>query len=245
MSETMQMWAEIIFDVAYLIVVWSITIIMFRRKENVSASDWSVAILFPWAFVLLAFGDTWHLGFRLLGFARGDLDFTTPLFGTQLGLVGLGALATAVTMTVFYILMLLIWQRRFDKPYGWLGYLIWGAVIVRFVVMAFSANEWNSAVPVQPWGIYRNLPLMVVGWGIAFLMLRDAAKTNDRVIKRVGWMIIASFVCYTPVVFWIQEMPMLGMLMIPKTIAYVAIAFIAHHYFYSERVIFRGLTAEE
>ncbi|MCP4418791.1 MAG: hypothetical protein GY805_19420 [Chloroflexi bacterium] len=232
MSETMQMWAEIVFDVAYLVVVWSIVIVMFRRKDNVAASDRPVAILFPWAFVLLAFGDTWHLGFRLLGFARGDLDFSTPLFGTQLGLVGMGALATAITMTFFYVLMIVIWQRRFRKPYGWFEYLLLGAVIVRFVLMAFPMNEWNNAIPVQPWGTYRNLPLMVTGWGIAFLLLRDAATTGDRPMTLVGWMIIISFICYTPVVFWIQKMPMLGMLMIPKTMAYVAIAFIANHYFY-------------
>ncbi|MCP4421331.1 MAG: hypothetical protein GY805_32370 [Chloroflexi bacterium] len=198
MSEAMQMWAEIVFDITYLVVVWGIVIVMFRRKDNVAVADRPVAILFPWAFVLLAFGDTWHLGFRLLGFVRGDLDFSTPLFGTQLGLVGLGALATAITMTFFYVLMIVIWQRRFHKPYGWFGYLLFGAVIVRFILMAFPMNEWNRAIPAHPWGTYRNLPLMVTGWGIAFLLLRDAAATKDRPITLVCGFSEAGCGCSTP-----------------------------------------------
>ena len=205
---------------------------MFRRRDNTLAADKAVAILYPWAFVLLAFGDTFHLGFRLLGFARGDLDFSTPALGKSLGLVGVGAFATALTMTVFYVLMLMIWKRRYQKDYDLAGIVIIIAFVVRFIVMLFPANEWNNAVPPQPWGFYRNLPLMVVGWGIVWLMLRDSAPMKDRPVRLTGLMIVISFLCYTPVILWVDKIPALGMLMIPKTIAYVAIAFIGNHFFF-------------
>ena len=40
-------------------------------------------------------------------------------------------------------------------------------------------------------------------------------------------MILVSFGFYIPVILFIQQAPMLGMLMIPKTMAYVAIAWLA------------------
>jgi hypothetical protein len=39
-------------------------------------------------------------------------------------------------------------------------------------------------------------------------------------------MIIISFVCYAPVVAFVHSYPPIGMLMIPKTLAYLGIAII-------------------
>jgi hypothetical protein len=41
-------------------------------------------------------------------------------------------------------------------------------------------------------------------------------------------MILVSYACYIPVVFLVQRVPLLGMLMIPKTLAYLAIGFLAY-----------------
>ena len=41
-------------------------------------------------------------------------------------------------------------------------------------------------------------------------------------------MILVSYACYTPVIFFVQQNPLVGMLMIPKTLAYVAIALLAY-----------------
>ena len=48
-------------------------------------------------------------------------------------------------------------------------------------------------------------------------------------------MILVSYACYIPVILWVQQMPIIGMLMIPKTIAYVAIAIIAYRGLYPQR----------
>jgi len=96
------------------------------------------------------------------------------------------------------------------------------------LLMLSPANEWNNTVPPQPWSIYRNLPLMLQGLGVAYLILRDALASKDRVFTWVGVMILASYAFYIPVIFFVQRFPLIGMLMIPKTVAYVAIAFLAY-----------------
>ncbi|GAB4562661.1 MAG: hypothetical protein Kow0047_10930 [Anaerolineae bacterium] len=234
MSETTRMWVEVTFNIIYLIVVWGLVIAMTRRMARVAGRDRPVALLTRNAFALLALGDTGHVGFRVIAYAQGGLEATFSLFGRDIGWVGLGALATAVTVTLFYVLMLEIWRARFDQPYGWLGYVLLAAAAVRLAIMALPANEWNRAIPAQPWSLYRNIPLMIQGLGVAYLILRDAARRGDRTFLWIGVSILVSYACYTPVILWVQKVPALGMLMIPKTLAYVAIAIIAY------RAWFRG-----
>lgn len=237
MSESARMWMEISFNVAYLSVVWTLVIAMWRHRHQVSPSDEPISRLFLAAFLLLALGDSGHLGFRLWAYALGDIEAHVDLFGLELCLVGLGALATAVTVTLFYVLVQVIWQRRFRKPYGWLGVVLFGTVLVRFALMIPDANQWHSVVPPQPWSIYRNLPLMIQGLGIAYLVLRDASAEKDKVFRWIGLLILASYAFYLPVIFFVQRLPVLGMLMIPKTIAYIAIGFISYfHYFRQDAV---------
>ena len=235
MSESMRMWMEIIFNVAYLVVVWILVIAMVRRQPTVPTSDKPVTKLFIWAFALLALGDTGHVGFRVMAYAQGSLDSTLSLGGLELGLVGLGALATAVTVTVFYVIMLMIWQRRYGKPYGWFGVLLFAAAVFRLIIMLFPANEWNSSVPPKTWSLIRNIPLMIQGLGVAYLILRDARTAHDRPFTWIGIMILLSYAFYIPVILFVQEVPLIGMLMIPKTMAYVGIALIAYYSLFKKK----------
>ncbi|MBN1877893.1 MAG: hypothetical protein JXA33_26970 [Anaerolineae bacterium] len=227
MTEAIQMWVEVVFNMSYLIVVWGLVAAMLWRRKALPEAARAVAVPFIWAFGLLALGDTGHVGFRVLAYVLGDLETRFQFLGRQVGLVGLGALSTAITVTFFYIVILIIWQRRFNKPYGAFGYMLFAAAVVRLIVMIFPQNAWNSTLPPWDWSMYRNLPLMVQGLGVAYLILRDADVTQDRTFKWVGIMILVSYTFYTPVILFVQQMPMLGMLMIPKTLAYVAIAWIA------------------
>ena len=235
MSESLRMWVEISFNLAYLVVIWGLVIAMRRNRSRVAQADQRVADLFLWAFALLALGDTGHVDFRVLAYALGSLETKISILGTQLGLVGLGALATAVTVTLFYVLMLEVWRARFHKPYGWFGYLLLGAAVARLLLMLPEANEWNNVVPPQPWSIIRNLPLMLQGLGVAYLILRDARVAHDRTFTWIGLMILVSFACYIPVITFVQQAPIIGMLMIPKTMAYVAIAFLAYQELYGTK----------
>ena len=228
MSESARIWVEIVFNISYLVAICALVIAMLRRQPNVPAQQQPLTRLFIWAFGLLTLGDIGHVGFRVIAYALGDLETGINLFGLEVGLVGLGALSTATTVTFFYALVLMIWHKRFKKPYGWLGLLLFAAALVRLVIMAFPQNQWNRTVPLWGWSMARNLPLLLQGLGVAYLILRDAAVLKDRTFTKIGWMIIASYTFYTPVILFIQRVPMLGMLMIPKTMAYVAIAWIGY-----------------
>ena len=237
MPEEVRMWVEILFNVAYLIVIWGLVIAMTRRQPMVAPQDRRAADLVRWAFTLLALGDTGHVGFRVLAYALGGLETSLTVLTVQLGLVGLGALATAVTVTLFYVLMLEVWRARYNKPYGWFGYLLLASAVARLLLMIPAANQWNNVVPPQPWSLYRNLPLMLLGLGVAYLFLRDARPTQDRTFTWMGVMILVSYACYIPVILFVQQVPMIGMLMIPKTLAYVAIGFLAYQELYTAKSV--------
>lgn len=228
MSETTTMWMEVSFNIAYLIVIWGLVMAMLRRQAHLPDTVKPLTRLFIWAFALLALGDTGHVGFRVWAYARDGLESTISVLGREVGLVGLGALATAYTVTIFYMLVLMIWQKRYGKPYGWFGGLLWAAGVFRLIIMLFPGNDWNSTVPPQTWSLIRNVPLMIQGFGVAYLILRDALVVKDRPFIWVGIMILVSYGFYLPVILFVRQMPMIGMLMIPKTLAYVAIAFIAY-----------------
>lgn len=228
MSEELQMWMEIAFNVAYLIAVWVLVYLMAKRQPNLPDDLQAKTKPFIWAFALLALGDTGHVGFRVVGYALGDLSKTFTLFGQELGLAGMGTLSTSITVTLFYALMVVIWQRRFEKPYSWFGYLLFLAAAARLVIMTMPGNQWNSLYSPYPFSLYRNLPLVLQGLGVTYLLLRDALKERDNTYAWIGGCILISFGFYIPVIFLVQKYPLIGMFMIPKTMAYVAIAVIAY-----------------
>lgn len=228
MSENLRMWIEIIFNVSYLIVVWGLVATMAVRRSGLAVESRQQANLVMWAFGLLALGDTGHVGLRVVAYALGGLGGVVNFAGRSVSLVGIGMLTTAVTVTLFYILMLELWRVRFQYQYGWFEYLLLAAGIVRLVMLVLPVNAWNQPTPPQPWSTIRNLPLMVQGLGLAYLMLRDSGRMNDRTFRWMAGMILVSYACYLPVILWANQEPLLGMLMIPKTLAYVAVGLIAY-----------------
>jgi hypothetical protein len=228
MPASAQMWMEITFNIAYLIVIWGLVIKMFQRMPELPQETRRLAMLAAWAFGLLALGDSGHVGFRVLAYALGGLETQVQVVGRSVSLVGVGALSTAITVTFFYMLVLEAWRVRFKQAYGGFAYLLLAAGFVRLALMVPAINAWNSVVPLQPWSTIRNLPLMLQGLGVAYLILRDAARNRDQTFLRIGAMILVSYACYIPVILWVQQNPLLGMLMIPKTLAYVAIGFLIY-----------------
>lgn len=228
MTESSRMWVEILFNLSYLAVVWWLVVVMFRRRHSLAPKNRRAASLAAWAFLLLASGDTGHVGFRVLAYALGGLGAQVRILGQQVGLVGVGALSTAVTVTLFYMLVLALWRERFGQRYGAFAVLLLAAGVLRLGLMILPVNAWNSVVPPQPWSTIRNLPLVLQGLGAAGLILRDALRSRDRAFLWIGAMILVSYACYLPVILFVQRLPLLGMLMIPKTLAYVAIGLIAY-----------------
>jgi len=221
MSEELRMFVEIGFNVLYLIVVWSMNAVMSIQMDKVPQEDRKVANMFRWAFVLLALGDTGHVGFRVAAYALGGIEKNNML-------IGMGALATAITVTFFYVVMLYIWKERFDGKFGLLEYILLASVPVRLIVMAFPQNDWGNSLPPIFWGPFRNLFLVILGVGVLYLYLRDSIKAKDRLFRWMGYCIFFSYLFYTPVILFARDIPMIAMLMIPKTIMYVAIQFLAY-----------------
>src|SRR5512135_3454514 len=65
MSESLRMWLEIIFNISYLVVVWWLVIVMWRRRGELPSNRRRLADWVTASFALLALGDTGHVGFRV------------------------------------------------------------------------------------------------------------------------------------------------------------------------------------
>lgn len=232
MSEKNFMWVEIIFNTLYLIVIWRLVVVMFLRRGSVDPEEKRTAGLFTIAFLMLALGDMGHVGFRVVAFLRGDLSATVQLMGKTIDLIGLGALANGYTITIFYMLMLEIWHERFETEHGVFSAVLLLTGLVGLGVMALPFNQWSELVPVQPWSTIRNMPLMIQGLGVTFLILRDGIRAKDRTFWLIALSILVSYACYIPVVLYVQRFPLLGILMIPKTLAYIAVAVLAYRELY-------------
>ncbi len=228
MPENFRIWFETIFNILYLTSIWWLTYLMYKRLPKLEEKITPVANLIVAAFALLALGDSGHVGFRILALFFGGSESMVSIADTPIRWISLGTLATTATVTVFYVLVLIIWKKRFNKEYGWFGIFLFFMAIVRMVMTMLPINDWNASMPTQPWATYRNIPLMIQGLGVAYLILRDAKAENDKAFTQIGYMILTSYAFFIPVILFVQKMPLIGMLMIPKTLAYVAIAVIAY-----------------
>ena len=163
------------------------------------------------------------------------LDKQVMVLGTPMALTGVGSMMTAYTVTMFYMALVYIWIERFNKKSNWFTWFLLAIGVVRLVFMALPANDWGSLVIPQTASLIRNGFLVIQGLGVIGLYLYSAYKTNDSTFKWIGWSIVLSFAFYTPVILFAQQYPMVGMLMIPKTCAYVAVAIIAYNALWKKR----------
>lgn len=210
---------EISFNILYLITIWSMVVYMFLHRKHVASESRKIAFLILGGFFLLALGDTGHVGFRVVAYALGGLESNSIL-------VGMGALSTAITVGILYMFILEMWRIQFEKPKNVIYYILMAVGVIRLLIFVFPQNQWGSIVPPFGWSLARNIPLMIQGLGVAILILKDANQTNNKVFKQFSYCIFVSYAFYTPVILFVQIWPMVGMLMIPKTLAYVAMAWI-------------------
>ena len=136
--------------------------------------------------------------------------------------LGLGKWITSVTMTVFYVLLYYVWRRRYQIA-GKRGLTVAMYVLAaaRVVLCMMPQNRWLTGGAPLAWGIYRNIPFALIGLLVIVLFFRSAKVHDDRAFRWMWLTIVLSFGFYIPVVLWADAVPMIGMLMIPKTCAYV------------------------
>lgn len=206
----MQAIVETLFDAVYLISVITIGILMIKGCKGERQFR-----LFGWMAVVLGAGDSFHLVPRAIALCTTGLEnYTISL--------GLGKWITSVTMTVFYVLLYYVWRQRYQMKgqSGWTA-AVYGLAGVRIVLCMLPQNQWLSAESPLSWGIYRNIPFALLGLLVIVLFYRSAKAHEDRAFRWMWLTIVLSFGFYIPVVLWADTIPMIGMLMIPKTCAYV------------------------
>lgn len=206
----MQAIVETLFDAVYLVSVISIGILMIRASKGNEQFR-----LFGLMAIVLGAGDSFHLIPRALALCTTGLEnYTVAL--------GLGKWITSVTMTVFYVLLYYVWRKRYEiTGNGTLTATVYGLAAIRIVLCMMPQNQWLSAQAPLSWGIYRNIPFALLGVLIIVLFYRSAQKHQDKSFRWMWLTIVLSFGFYIPVVLWADIVPMIGMLMIPKTCAYV------------------------
>ena len=226
MTSDPQILMEITFNLIYLGLIWLLVVVMTYKMGTVKEDHINIAKRFRLAFFLLALGDSGHVGFRVIAFLRGGLDKNSTM-------VGLGTLSTAITLTFFYMVLLDIWRVNFNKDKDLLFNLLMVSGVIRLILMIFPQNQWGNVVPPFEWGVLRSIPLIILGITVAILMLWDGYKINDTRYKNISYSILASYIFYLPVIFFVQRIPIIGMLMIPKTIMYLVMAWLAYRYYFS------------
>lgn len=201
---------ETLFDVVYLITVITLGIKMIRNHSGKKQY-----LLFGIMAVTLGCGDAFHLVPRAVALCTTGLaDYTVAL--------GIGKMITSVTMTVFYVLLYYVWRVRYQiSEKKNLTIVVWGLAILRILLCFMPQNAWTSANPPLSWGIYRNIPFALLGLLIIVLFYKSAKEQKDHAFRWLWLTVVLSFACYIPVVLFADTIPMLGMLMIPKTCAYV------------------------
>ena len=202
--------AESIFDALYLAFAISIGIFLLAKGEK-----GSLVRKFGVMAIVLGGGDAFHLVPRAVSL------WTTGLEANAAAL-GVGKLITSITMTVFYLILYYIWRERYQvQGRKGLTATMWALTIARIALCAFPQNQWLRYQQPLLWGILRNIPFAIMGVLLIVLFAQEAKRANDRVFRNMWLAITLSFLFYIPVVLFAEKIPLIGMLMIPKTLAYV------------------------
>ena len=214
----MQAIFETLFDLVYLVTVLILGIRMICGSKGKKQY-----LLFGIMAVTLGCGDAFHLVPRAIALCTTGLEHYTAA-------LGIGKLITSVTMTLFYVLLYYVWRSRYQVN-GQRGtsIAVWALALVRIALCLMPQNAWTSAAPPLSWGIYRNIPFAILGALIVVLFFRSARENQDRPFRYLWLTVALSFACYIPVVLFADAVPAVGMLMIPKTCAYVWTVLIGYH----------------
>ena len=198
-------YGESAFDILYLLFAITSGCIILRRAGNRTEKYMGLAAL------ILGCGDAFHLIPRVLNYFV-DADFTAAL--------GVGKLITSISMTVFYLLLYYIWlgyyrMRENKRITG----VMWMLLIIRLILCLLPQNGWMENSTDLVWGMIRNIPFVLLGAAVCAIFFQK--RKNDRIFRFFWLLILLSFLFYIPVAVGAGLLPMLGMLMLPKTVCYI------------------------
>lgn len=225
--------AETTFDVLYLsfaIITGIIMLIKGRSSLVKKAGLMSV---------LLGAGDSFHLVPRAYALCTTGLE-------AHAAALGFGKFVTSITMTIFYLILYHIWCDYYEigkrivftktvqtsaEAMPSAGFITIKRKTITIVMLILAAlriglcllpqNQWLSYRQPLLYGILRNIPFALIGLIIIFLFAQQNKQKKDSAFRFMPLAVALSFGFYLPVVLFSGTLPIIGMLMIPKTLAYV------------------------
>ena len=198
-------YGESAFDILYLAFAIVSGCLILARSQNRTQKLMGLSVL------ILGTGDAFHLVPRVLNYFV-TADFTAAL--------GVGKLITSVTMTVFYVLLYYIWLGYYkEAEKKKMTAAIWVLAVIRIILCAFPQNGWLQNSSDMTWGIIRNIPFVALGAVVCVLYFRR--RDEDARFRPMWIYIMLSFLFYIPVAVGAGAIPILGMLMLPKTVCYI------------------------
>jgi len=198
-------YGESTFDILYLAFAIAAGVLILRKASNRTTRLMGLAAL------ILGCGDAFHLIPRVLNYFL-SADMTAAL--------GIGKLVTSITMTVFYVLLAEIWAGVYAVPLsGKIRGIILGLSALRIILCLFPQNGWLENSTDMLWGIIRNVPFVILDGFVCWLYFQK--KDENRTLRWMWLYILLSFLFYIPVAVAAGLLPILGMLMLPKTVCYI------------------------
>lgn len=199
---------EAVFDILYLCTGMIVGFYLLASGGNTLRSLYGIMVL------VLISGDSFHLVPRIRVGLTGDRE----RFARQLSV---GKLVTSITMTVFYVVLWHIGLLYFtDAKLAAFTVIIYILAILRVILCLCPQNGWLAKQPSGRWGIYRNIPFLLLGSMVMVLFLINGNQGTGA-LGFMGGAVFLSFLFYVPVVLWAERYPAVGMLMLPKTCAYI------------------------
>lgn len=231
---------EAVFDISYLVFDLIAAIIFFIWANGRVLFD-----LYGILTLVLCIGDAFHLVPRVVRALRG----TNPQIKRYLGR-GLQISSITMTV-FYILLMYIWKETfpQFSLVPA-IVYAVWISATIRIIICLLPQNDWtgdNSQKSSAPqasdtkqtngapqasdtkqasdtlrlrMSIMRNAVFVVTGLCIMWLYA-SSGTAHGLEMQRMVWAIAISFACYLPVTVLSRRYPLVGMLMIPKTCAYI------------------------
>lgn len=241
-------WGSILFSLFYLVLIWTFLIkLIYTSKKKGTLTENFQNHTWKWIFIpyfLLALGDIFHLISRSIVFFL-QVD---PNIGLAAVTTGWGAIITGITMTYFYIAIFYMWARLYGETYSTpmkikkYTIILYVMFALRIVLVCIPWNHYFGGDSIEEIGfdfrIVSATPIIVIGL-ISISLLLSSAKKEKNQLSRIDikinkgnfnasiWYIV-SYASYIPAVLLVAIYPMIGMLYIVKTIAYL-MAFRYHY----------------
>lgn len=205
----MQATMETIFETGYLLFALFAGIFLIVKSKRKTEY-----VLLALAILLLGIGDAFHLIPRMIALNTDGLENHTAA-------LGIGKLITSVTMSFFYLVMyIFLIVREKKNPPLWLHILYGLLLVIRTLLVAMPQNNWQGESPYL-WNVVRNIPFVIMG--AIFITMSFFYCKEDKYFRWMWLLVILSFVFYLITALGATFLPILGLMMLPKTICYMVI----------------------